>query len=360
MNAKIRDMTKEELDTPCLVINLDILDRNLMKMANSVQTTLRPHIKTHKCPILAKKQLDAGAVGITCAKVGEAEVMAKARINDILIANQIVGKRKIARLLDLTSENFVRVIVDDPTNVKELAAAAKTRKTELHVLVELDVGLHRCGVQPGEPALELVRTVMASRRLVFDGIEFYEGHVGKLSDPDERKCETEKSIELAIQTKELIEKNGIPVEVVSSGGTCTYAITGRYPGITEIRPGSYVFMDTKYRRVMPDFEYALTILTTVISTPRPNRAVIDAGSKSMTQDNGIPKVLHPEGWRLVWMNEEHGILERINGAPLSIGDKVEIIPSHSCTTVNLYDQFWVIQKGTLKAVWDISARGKLR
>ncbi|NIO20345.1 MAG: DSD1 family PLP-dependent enzyme, partial [Candidatus Aenigmarchaeota archaeon] len=146
MNDMKHEMTKEELDTPCLVIDFDILERNLKQMANSVQTNLRPHIKTHKCPILAKKQLETGAIGITCAKVGEAEVMAKAGINDILIANQIVGKRKIARLLDLANENFVRVIVDNPTNVEELATAAEARKMELHVLVELDVGLHRCGV----------------------------------------------------------------------------------------------------------------------------------------------------------------------------------------------------------------------
>lgn len=360
MNGMKRDKTKEELDTPCLLIDLDILERNIKQMANSVQTNLRPHIKTHKCPILAKKQLEAGAIGITCAKIGEAEIMVKAGINDILIANQIVGKRKIARLLDLASETFVRVIVDNPTNVKELATAAKARQMELHILVELDVGQHRCGVQPGEPTLELARKVVESSGLVFDGLEFYEGHVSKISDPDERKCETERNLELAIQMKELIEKSGIPVEIVSSGGTCTYAITGRYPGITEIRPGSYIFMDTKYHRIMPDFDYALIILATVVSTPRTNGAVIDAGSKSMTQDNGIPTILHPEGWRLAWMNEEHGVLERIDGPPLSLGDKVEIIPSHSCTTVNLYNQFWVIQKGTLKAVWDISARGKLQ
>lgn len=360
MNEMIHEITKEEFDTPCLVIDLDILENNLERMANSVQTNLRPHIKTHKCPILAKKQLEAGAIGITCAKIGEAEIMVKFGINDILIANQIVGKRKIARLLDLASETFMRVIVDNPTNVKELATAAKAKKMELHILVELDVGLNRCGVQPGEPVLELAHKVVESRGLVFDGLEFYEGHISKISDPDERKRETERSLELAIHMKELIEKSGVPVEVVSSGGTCTYAITGQYPGITEIRPGSYVFMDTKYRRIMPDFDYALIILTTVVSTPRTNRAVIDAGSKSMTQDNGIPTILHPEGWRLAWMNEEHGVLERIDGVPLSVGDKVEIIPSHSCTTVNLYDQFWVIQKGTLKAVWDISARGKLQ
>jgi len=338
----------EQLETPCLVIEVDRLERNIKKMAKSVKTTLRPHIKTHKCPIIAKKQLEVGnTVGITCAKVSEAEVMATAGFNNILIANQIIGPHKISRLFDLASENTVMVIVDNPINVKELAAAANARNIELPVLVEVDVGLKRTGVQPGKPALELARTVLASKGLVFEGLEFYEGNFGKIMDP-------------AIQTRDLLEKEEVPVKTISSGGTCTYPITGNHPDITEIRPGNYVFNDTYYARVMQDFDCALTVLGTVISTPTPNRAVIDSGGKSMTQDNGIPSLINPKGWKLRWMNEEHGILERVDESSLSLGDKVEIVPSHACSTSNLYDNFCVVRKGMLEAIWDIPARGKIQ
>jgi len=359
MTEAIRGMTKEELDTPCLVIDLDVLERNLARVTESVQADLRPHTKTHKCTTIAKKQLEYGAIGVTCAKVADAEVLAKAGINNILIANQITGPpRKIARLLDLASENDVRVLIDNPVNVRELSAAAEARKVELHVLIELDLGWHRCGVPPGEPALELARTITNSRGLVFDGLEFYEGHVLTIQDFDERKRETEKCIERAMQTKEQIEKVGIPVEVISGGGTGTYAITGNHPGVTEVRPGTYVFMDTKYETRMSEFSYALTVLGTVTSTPSPDRGIIDAGSTSMTQDMGIPTLIHPEGWRLTKLHEAQGFLERVDGPPLTVGDKVEMIPSHSCTTSNLYDQFLVLRKDVVETVWKISLRGK--
>lgn len=355
---------KDQLDTPVLLIDLDIMESNIAKMADyfsKVKANLRPHTKTHKTPILAHKQINAGAIGVTCAKLGEAEIMVSSGINDILIANEVISEKKILKLAGLARHADIMVAVDDPSNVENLSNAMQMMKAKLRILVEVNTGMNRCGVLPGKPALELARIVSRSKNLIFSGLMGYEGHTVTIPDFDERKRETEKSLALLIETKELIEKEGIEVEILSGGGTGTYNITGEYPGITEVQAGSYIFMDTYYRNVLQDFDCALTILTTVISRPDSNTVIVDAGLKSVTKELGIPEVKNIDGAKLVSLSEEHGKIDMSeSNVNLKPGDKIELIPSHCCTTINLHDQFYGIRNDRLEAIWHIAGRGKVR
>jgi D-serine deaminase-like pyridoxal phosphate-dependent protein len=352
-----------ELDTPALCLDIEAVERNVRRMADYLAQTgvrLRPHSKTHKSPVLAHLQMAAGAIGITCAKLGEAEVMAAAGLKDLLIANQIVGVEKIARLVNLAAYTQVMVAVDNPENASELARAALAKGVRLRVLIEVDTGMERCGVLPGAEAVDLARRIMDQPGLRFEGLMGYEGHAVMLMDPDQRRQVTEDSLCQLVGTAELLRNNGIPVPIVSSGGTGTYFITGAYPGITEIQAGSYITMDGQYRQeVGIDFEYGLTLLATVISTRGADHAVIDAGQKAVTKDFGLPLVLDPPGWEVAGLSEEHGKLRRLAGPPLRAGDRVKIVPNHGCTTINLHDEYAVVRAGVLEAVWPVAARGKV-
>jgi D-serine deaminase-like pyridoxal phosphate-dependent protein len=357
--------SKWELDTPALLIDLPAMERNIARMAAffaDKKAKLRPHAKTHKCPIISHKQLEAGnAVGVTCAKLGEAEVLAAAGIKDILIANQIVGPQKIARLMSLARQAEVMVAVDDPINVQQLSAAAVDAGVQLRVLVEVNIGMNRCGVEPGEPALELARRVAEARGLRFMGLQGYEGHLVMHRDLEERRQGTLAAMKRLVETRRLIESSGLEVEIVSGGGTGTYDITGRVEGVDEVQAGSYVFNDVRYRSVGAPFECALTVLATVISRPTPTLAITDAGHKVLTSEFGLPELVGVDGARLVGLSEEHGKLEfRTPNYDLHPGDRVELIPSHGCTTINLFDCYHVIRDGRLEAVWEISGRGRSR
>ena len=355
---------KKQLDTPVLLIDLDVMESNIAKMADyftGVDAELRPHTKTHKTPILAHKQIAAGAIGVTCAKLGEAEVMVEGGIKDILIANEIVPDQKITRLVSLARHADIMVAVDDPANVENLSQAARGKNAHLRVLVEVDIGMKRCGVSPGEPALRLAQKVAASKNLIFAGLMGYEGHTVTIRDFEERKRKTEDSLTLMIDTKHLLEQNGLEVGIVSGGGTGTHNITGQFPGITEVQAGSYILMDSYYREVLDVFDCALTVLATVISRPSEDRAITDAGMKTVTKEFGLPEVKNANGAELIQLSEEHGKLDVSNcDADLRPGDRIELIPSHGCTTINLHDQFFGIRDGILESIWDIAGRGKLR
>ncbi len=354
---------KEQLDTPVLLLDLDIMESNIAKMANyirGVNAELRPHTKTHKTPILAHKQIQAGAIGVTCAKLGEAVEMVASGIKDILIANEIVTPQKIARLMGLAKHADMMVAVDDPVNVENLSQAAQAKDVKLRVLIEVDIGMKRCGTMPGKPALELAQKVLKSKNLIFAGLMGYEGHTVTTPDFQERKQKTEESLALLVGTKDLLEQNGIEVKIVSGGGTGTYNITGQYPGITEIQAGSYIVMDSFYRNVLQDFDCALTVLTTVISRPAKDRIVTDAGIKALTKE-GIPEIKGIPGLEVTGLSEEHGKLKVIDlNLDLKPGDKIEMIPNHCCTTINLHDRYYGIRDGYLEAIWDIAGRGKIR
>ena len=356
-------ISKQELDTPALLIDLDVFEANIQTMADffkTVDAELRPHAKTHKTPTIAHKQLEAGAIGITCAKLGEAEAMVHAGIRDVLIANQVVGPQKIARLINLAKNSEIMVAVDDADNVDQLSAAAEAKGATLRVLIEVSTGMGRCGTLPGEPTLTLARHILKSRGLKFEGLMGYEGHTVAVPDLTERKAKTGEAVELLIDTKRLLEENGIPVEIMSGGGTGTHAITGSYPEMTEIQAGSYIFMDSMYHNVEGvgnRFPCSLTLLSTVVSRPDPTRVIVDAGMKVLTKEFGIPQPL-AEGLEMRGLSEEHGTMDAEPSVDLKPGDKIEILPTHCCTTVNLHDRYYGIRNGIVESIWEIAARGK--
>jgi D-serine deaminase-like pyridoxal phosphate-dependent protein len=352
-----------EIDTPALLLDLDAFERNLSIMARFFAdrpTSLRPHAKTHKCPQVALRQLEAGAIGITCAKVGEAEVMAEAGVQDILIANEVVGGLKIDRLTDLAGRCEMMVAVDDIANVQELSLACQAKQVTLRVLVEVDIGMHRCGVQPGADALHLAQQVADAPRLQLAGLMGYEGHLVQIADPQERFTRVREALVPLQETRELLETNGLPVQIVSGGGTGTYDVSGAHPPMTEIEAGSYVYMDSTYLKIRPEFEPSLTVLTSVISRPVPERIVTDAGRKAIAFDFGYPQPFDTPGVQTRSLSEEHGVLETADpdAVPLRPGDKIRVLPSHCCTTVNLHDTLYVVQNDTLVDLWSIAARGR--
>jgi len=354
--------TIQQLDTPALLLDLDAFERNVQRMAAffaDKPTMLRPHAKTHKCPHVALRQLKAGAIGITCAKVSEAEVMAQAGVKDILIANQVIGPIKIARLTDLAGRCDLMVAVDDAGNVQALSEACSSRGVGLRVLVEVDVGMGRCGVPPGKAVQELAKVVARAPNLRFAGLLAYEGHLVSIVDPDEKAQRVNETFAPLLDTYHQLERIGLPVEIVSAGGTGTYDITGTCRPITEIEAGSYVFMDSSYRQVRPEFETALTVLATIISKPAQQCVIVDAGKKSLTTEFGLPEVYDAEGLQLRSLSEEHGALAVTGsgGKQCRPGDKIRILPSHCCTTVNLYDALHVFQNDIVVDIWPIAARG---
>jgi D-serine deaminase-like pyridoxal phosphate-dependent protein len=353
---------KSHLPTPALLIDSTTLEDNLSGMARFFEgkpAQLRPHFKTHKCPVLARKQIEAGAIGLTCAKLGEAEVLVEAGIDDILIANEIVDPVKITRLAELARQARLIVAVDQYDNLRQISEAALRGGSLVNIVIEVDVGLHRCGVQPGNPALALAQQAVKLDGIHFAGVLGYEGHAVFVTDAEQRARQAREAMRALVDTAELIRQAGLPVEIVSAGGTGTYDLTGAFPGVTEVEAGSYPFMDTKYRRLGLPFRCALSLLATVISTPAPDRAIMDAGLKVLTTENGLPEVISPAGVRLAALNEEHGRLEVDPAqAVLHVGDRVELLPSHVCTTVNLHDRYYVLRDGRLAEIWPISGRGK--
>jgi D-serine deaminase-like pyridoxal phosphate-dependent protein len=322
---------------------------------------LRPHSKTHKSPMLAHLQLAAGAIGITCAKLGEAEVMAQAGIRDILIANQIVGDLKIARLVNLARYSDVMVAVENLDNARAISAAAVDGGLRVRAVIEVDIGMGRCGTLPGNETLDLAAHLVKMPGLRFCGLMGYEGHLVMTPDWDERKRKVLADVAKLVTTADLLRAKGIPVEIVSSAGTGTYDITGHIAGITELQVGSYITMDAQYRNTVGvQFGYGLSVLCTVISTRGSNHAIFDGGLKTMTRDFGMPLCVQPGGWQVTGLSEEHGALKRTDGPPLNPGDKIEIVPNHGCTTINLHDYYHVVRDGRLEAMWPIAARGKVQ
>lgn len=355
---------KNELDTPALCIDIELLKQNIELMENHLKGSgvrLRPHTKTHKSPVIARMQINAGAVGVCCAKLGEAEVMAEAGIPGILIPNQIVSPQKITRLVNLAAWSDVCVAVDDAVNVENLDKAARAKGIALQVIIEMDVGMNRCGVRNVESGLALARDIAGRKGLSFKGIMGYEGHCVFRTPSAEREENARSSLVKLIEFAKALEKDGIPCEIVSGGGTGTYEITPDIKGMTEIQAGSYATMDAKYRSVgITQFHRAMTVLSTVVSVPDDNLAVCDIGLKSMTSEFGLPEVKEPQGWRLASLSEEHGKLERQGGRRLRPGDTIELYPSHGCTTINLHDYFFALRGGVLEAIWPVAARGRSR
>ncbi len=356
----MKPKTKMDITTPALLIDLDKLEFNIKKMAeffSDKPANLRPMFKTPKLVPIAKRQIRAGAHGITCAKVSEAEVLVKGGIKDILIANQVVGPDKIARLIKIAQTADVKCAVDDEYHVNALSEAAVAAVLELGVLIEINVGLPRCGVTP-EQAVELAKKIAQAPGLKLRGVMGYEGHLVFNEDEQVRTCETESSMGKLVSAAKLIRESGIECEIVSGGGTGTYAITGSFPDITEVQAGSYVMMDLKYDKLDLGLKKSVTILATVQSRALPGWAIIDSGSKTMSNDFGLPELIGVPGVRLAMLSEEHGHLFADGKDPgLKIGQKVELYPSHICTTINLHDKIYAIRGDKIEDIWQIEGRG---
>ncbi|MBW2618380.1 MAG: DSD1 family PLP-dependent enzyme, partial [Deltaproteobacteria bacterium] len=352
---------KSELDTPALLLDMDALEANIGRMADwfaDKKCDLRPHTKTHKLPLIAHKQIEAGAIGVTCSRVSEAKVFFEHGIKDILIAYEIVGEQKIRRLVNLTKYGRLIVAIDDLENARQISDAAGAAGARVDVVVDVDVGLNRCAIKPGQPALDLVQGIDRLPNINFRGLMGYEGGLFIKDEADKiRQCE-QANREL-VETKELIEKNGFPVEIVSAGGSNTYYLTGIYPGITDVEVGSYVTMDLNNRDHGLDFEQAVTILATVISRPESDRVIVDAGRYSLSLDFGPPACLD-KGLNFSALHEHHGLWTITDSQrPWRVGDKVEFVPSHGCTTIPRHDHYLLLRQDRVESVIEIAARGTL-
>lgn len=350
----------EKVSTPSLIVHHEKLVHNIetmAKVARDAKVNLRPHVKTHKCPEIARMQLDAGAGGICVATVGEAEVFASHGCDDILIANQVVESHKMKRMVDLAKDVKIRVCVDCFKNIQDLNELATKAKITLEVLLDIDVGMGRTGVKPGKPALELARKVKDARALDLVGFQAYEGHLSYMQDYDGRKAQTDQCMGLVVETRDLLNENGFDIDYITTSGTGTAGIAAQYPGITEIQPGTYIFSDLHTKNVVPEFEIALTILATVNNKVGKKNYTLDMGSKSVAIADGKPELKEFPRSKMQMMSEEHGQFRAKKGDTFDIGQKIELIPAHVCPTVNLHDYLYVIRDGQAKR-WRIEARGK--
>ncbi len=350
-----------EIDTPSIIVDLNLVEENIKKMqdfANDNNVSMRPHSKTNKSPYWAKKQVNAGAIGICCAKLGEAEMMAEGGIKEILIPNQIVTEQKINRLVEVNKKSKVMVAVENKDNVSNLSNHFENNSMKLSVIIEVNVGMDRCGVELDE-IVNFAQFIIDKPGLEFEGIMGYEGHTVNIDNFEDRVNETTKAMDKLINAKKLLEENGINVNIVSASGTGTYNITSKIPGITELQCGSYIFMDGNYLKIFNDFQPALSLLCTVVSR-RDNRIVIDCGLKSVSMDQGLPEVVYPKGVKLISLSEEHCKCEIEGDVDLKIGDKVFVRPMHSDTTINLHENYFVHRDGVFDEKVEIVGRGKFK
>lgn len=362
-------MDYQKLDTPALLIDLNRLKANIRGMssfAKSKGVDLRPHTKTHKCPAIARMQLEAGAVGITCAKIGEAEVMAAAGLDDILIANQIIGEQKFERLLALERKVKLGVAVDSVFGARSLNAALAETGQALDVVIEINSGQNRCGVLPGEPALELAKEIAQFPQVRLRGLMTHGGHSYHGASKEEIEEIGTQEGTVMVKTAELLRQNGFEVETVSVGSTPTARSCGSVEGVTEIRPGTYAFNDltqtTLFAATLEDC--ALSVLATVTSKPALDRVVVDAGRKALTSDpfgrsgaDGGYGLIPDREIHISRLSEEHGVID--TDAPFEIGEKVRIIPNHACVVVNMFDEMYGIRDGVVERTFEIAGRGKL-
>ena len=364
-------MNRHEVPTPALLVDLDRFERNVQKMATfakSVGKRLRPHAKTHKCPEVARRQIAAGAAGVCVAKVAEAEVMAAAGVRNILITTEVVGPEKIGRLLGvLERQPETMVVVDHPDNVRELGAAMTRAQRVLNVLVDVDVGGRRTGVAPGDPALALARAVVHEPSLNLRGLQGYAGHCAHVMGWEERRRSSRRFMGRLMKTRELFERNGLMVDVVTGGSTGTFDIDSELDGLTELQSGSYCVMDLDYRRIgsrggadNDAFEMALTVLATVISVPSAEMAMIDAGLKAFSTDKPIvPEAVEWPGVEYSWAGDEHGRLTVTEPGRLPpLGERMEFFPPHCDPTINLYDRLYAMRGDKVEGIWEIAGRGR--
>ena len=367
----IPGMVESEIQTPCLILDLDALERNVRKMGDYARARgmrHRAHGKMHKSvDVLRLQQELGGAVGVCCQKVSEAEVFARAGITDILVSNEVRDPAKIDRLARLPAYGGrVIVCLDDLDNVAELSAAAVKHGTTLHGFVEIDCGAGRCGVKTAADVLAIAKAIDAAPNLRFTGIQAYQGAMQHLDRFEDRKAKLDDVIAQVKEAVDLLEQNGLKPELVSGGGTGSYYFESASGIYNELQCGSYAFMDADYGRIHDqdgqrldkgEWENALFILTSVMSHAKPDKAICDAGLKAQSIDSGLPFIFGRDDVHYIKCSDEHGVIDDPTGV-LAINEKLRLVPGHCDPTCNVHDWYVGVRNGVVETLWPVSARGK--
>ena len=349
--------SRSELETPALLLDLDIARRNIAVMAGHMERagkSLRPHTKTHKAPQIARLQVDAGAIGVSTATAWEAIVMIDAGVDDILVANEVVGPSRMRALAEAARDGRVTVAVDSAANLDDLSAAAVGAGSVIGVLVEVDVGMNRGGVRSKEEALDVARHAVSLPGIEWRGAMGYEGHCMLEPDRDLRVTKQGKAMTHLFEVVDHLAADGIECEIVSAGGTGTYDLIAAHPRVTELQAGSYVFMDAFHGSLIPGFDVALTVLATVMGR-HGDRVILDAGRKGVGIDLMLPSPVGIEA-TTAFVDEEHTGIDVPESSPLRYGDTVELMAGYGPTTVNLYGRYHVIEGGVVTDIWPVMAR----
>jgi 3-hydroxy-D-aspartate aldolase len=358
-------MSIDEVDTPALIVDLDAFEANLDDMAAlaaAAGVKLRPHAKTHKSPVIAHMQIARGAVGQCVQKVAEAEILAWGGVADILVSNEVVSSRKLARLAALTRIAEIAVCADDLRGVDAIETAAKDAGVRLSILVEIDVGAGRCGVAPGPEAVALAKRIAQSPDLRFGGLQAYHGRAQHQRTLEQRAASVAQAAQKAASVVDDLRRAGLDCAVVSGAGTGTFALEAASGVFTELQVGSYIFMDADYGRndPPPPFRNSLFVLSAVMSVPRAGMAVVDAGHKAVAVDSGMPLVWRRKGVTYTGASDEHGNLSLAGDAePMRLGERVMLTPGHCDPTVDRYDWYVGVRNNRVERLWPVAARGAM-
>ncbi|AWB57582.1 3-hydroxy-D-aspartate aldolase BhcC [Colwellia sp. Arc7-D] len=362
-------MAEADIQTPCLVVDLDALERNIVTMGNyakAMGVRHRVHGKMHKSVDIALLQEKLGdSCGVCCQKVSEAEVFARGGIKDVLVSNQVRDPAKIDRLARMPKLGARTLCcVDDLDNVAELALAVKKHGTEIECLVEIDCGAGRCGVSEGQPVVDIAKAIHATPGLKFAGIQAYQGAMQHMENFQERKEKLDIAIAMVARTIEMLKVEGLTCDIVGGGGTGSYYFEGNSGVFNELQCGSYAFMDADYQRIhdengekISEFENALFILTSVMSHTKIDKAICDAGLKAQSVDSGLPYIFGRDDVEYIKCSDEHGVISDPNGV-LKINEKLKLVPGHCDPTCNVHDYYVGVRNGKVEALWPVSARGK--
>ena len=360
-------MSLEDVSTPALIVDLDAFERNVASMRDfnaKMGMRHRAHAKTHKSADIALYQIEhGGACGVCCQKVSEAEALADGGIEDVLVSNQVVDTKKIDRLAQLAKQARVLVCVDDLGNVDDLSAAATRHGVTIECLIEIDCGAGRCGVQWGEPVVEIAKKIAASDGLVFSGIQAYQGAAQHVHDFSERKEKIDVAVQQVADTVDMLKAQQLECDIVGGAGTGSYYFEGKSGVYNEMQCGSYIFMDADYQRVRDDsgnfiseFENSLFIWTSVMSKTKADRAICDAGLKAQSVDSGLPVIYGRSDIEYIKCSDEHGVISDPDNV-LKLNDKLKLVPGHCDPTCNVYDWYVGVRNGKVECLWPVTARG---
>ncbi len=360
------DTPVEELDTPALVADISTLEQNIETVHSFFRqrkSKLRPFVESHRCPDIARKQLDSegATAGIGVYTVGEAEAFFDKGFTDFFIANEVVSAPKINRLCSLARRANITLAADNPENVTDLSQAATAQRVNLNVVVDVNTRLNRCGTEPGSPSVELARAINKASNLEFAGLMTYEGAI-LTEDKDQLTAESKQCVQKVLDTREMIQKAGMDVRIVSVGGTHNYDVVGEIDGVTEVPAGSYALMDARYQPYRAELRPAAKVMATVVSCPEPGRFIVDAGHKCIAADPSLPVVAGIPGLSMAGLSAEHGTLitEVQSSISLDLGSKIWLIPWEAGTCANLHDYIHAVRNGKLEAMYEVAARGRYR